>query len=225
MSLVSCIVPVHNGERYLAQAIDSIVSQPHRPLEVIVVDDGSTDGSAALAESYGDPVRVIRQEHRGPAGGRDTGIRAARGEFICMLDADDLWVDGKLERQLEQFRLRPELDVCLAFSESFWEPGLEEEERRYRANGKVRGSHHFGTMLVRRSVFETIGPIDAARSYSDQVDWFARMGEADVVVEILAEVLMRRRMHRESMSHSAPNNDAYLDLVKARIDRRRQDRR
>jgi len=221
--LVSCIVPVNNGERYLGEAIDSILRQRHRPLEIIVVDNGSSDGSAALGESYGDPVRVIRQEDRGPPGGRNTGIREARGEFICMLDADDVFTDDKLERQLERFRSRPELHVCLAHAENFWEPGLEDEERIYRAHGKILASHVFGTMLTVRSVFETVGLIDAARIYGDQVDWFARMADAGVISEVLPDVLMRRRMHRASLSHNAPDLDDYVDLVKARLDRRRRD--
>src|SRR5690242_4967891 len=93
---VTCIVPVFNGERYLGEALDSIFAQGHQPLEVLVVDDGSTDGSAAVAKSYGDRVRYFFQPNAGPAAARNLGLEAARGEFIAFLDADDLWHRDKL---------------------------------------------------------------------------------------------------------------------------------
>ena len=218
--LVTCIVPVHDGEAFLGEALQSILAQDHRPLEVIVVDNGSTDGSAALAESFGDPVRVIRQADLGPPAGRNRGVAAARGEFIAFLDADDVFVEGKLGHQLERFTAAPELGVSLGLSENFWEPGLEEEEARYRANGKLHASHVFGAMLARREVFDVVGPLDSTRIHGDQVEWFARLVDSDVEVEVLDEVLMRRRMHPASLSHTRPDLDSYLELVKLRRDQR-----
>ena len=95
-NLISCIVPVFNGERYLAEALDSILAQTWRPLEVIVVDDGSTDGTAHIAAGYGAEVSYIHQANAGPAAARNRGLDAARGEFIAFLDADDLWHKDKL---------------------------------------------------------------------------------------------------------------------------------
>ncbi len=218
--LVTCIVPVHNGEAFLGEALDSILAQDHRPLEVIVVDNGSTDASAGLAAGYGDAVRVIRQADLGPAAGRNRGLAAASGEFVAFLDADDVFVEGKLSRQLGRFAASPELGVSLGLAENFWEPGLEEEEARYRANGKVYASHVFGTMLARRGVFDVVGPIDETRIHGDQVDWFSRLDDSAVKVEVLNEVLMRRRMHPASLSHTQPDLDSYLELVKLRRDQR-----
>jgi glycosyltransferase involved in cell wall biosynthesis len=220
LELVSCIVPVHDGEAFLAEALDSILAQDHRPIEVVVVDNGSTDGSAALAESFGDPVRVIRQADLGPPAGRNRGLAAARGEFVAFLDADDVFVAGKLSRQLERFAAVPDLGVSLGLAENFWEPGLEEEEARYRASGKVYASHVFGTMLARRAVFDVVGPIDATRVHGDQVEWFSRLADSDVKVDVIDEIVMRRRMHPASLSHTQPDLDSYLELVKLRRDRR-----
>src|ERR687893_681850 len=97
--LVSCIVPVFNGERYLQAALDSIFAQTYRSLEVLVVDDGSTDNTAAIVGSYGDRVRYLQQDNHGPSAARNRGIEAATCEFIAFLDADDLWHAEKLERQ------------------------------------------------------------------------------------------------------------------------------
>ncbi len=111
--LVSAVIPAYNAERTLAEAVASALAQSVRDLEVIVVDDGSRDGTLAVARSMGDPrVRVISQENRGAAAARNAGIRASAGEFVALLDADDLWLPKKLERQLRFFSEHPECSAC-----------------------------------------------------------------------------------------------------------------
>src|SRR5258708_3362172 len=94
---VSVIIPCYNGRRFLSQAIDSVLVQTIVPGEIIVVDDGSTDDSAEVAESYGPPVRVIRQANQGESAARNVGIAAARGDYLLFLDADDLLESQSLE--------------------------------------------------------------------------------------------------------------------------------
>ena len=221
-SLISCVVPVNDGERFIAAAIDSILAQDHSPLEVVVVDNGSLDSSALLAERFGEPVRVLRQEDRGPPGGRNRGIREARGEFVAFLDADDLYRPAKLSTQLECLSAEPALDICLCTAESFWEPGLEHEAARYAALGKLRGTHTFGTMLARRAVFERVGLLDETRLLDDQAEWFLRAADAGLATRILPDVLVDRRMHAASMSHRHDVIDSYLELVAARLGRARR---
>jgi glycosyltransferase involved in cell wall biosynthesis len=98
--LISCVVPVFNGERYLGEALDSILAQTYRPLELLVVDDGSTDGTAALVTRYRDQIRPLFQPNAGQAAARNLGLSVARGEFVAFLDADDLWHPEKLARQM-----------------------------------------------------------------------------------------------------------------------------
>lgn len=117
MPRVSVVVPVYNVESYLSACLESILSQTFSDFELLVVDDGSTDGSVALVEAIVDPrLRLIRQENRGLAGARNTGIRHAEGEFIALLDSDDLWLPQKLERHVAHLDSRPE--VGLSFSRS-----------------------------------------------------------------------------------------------------------
>jgi glycosyltransferase involved in cell wall biosynthesis len=108
-SLVSCIVPVFNGERYLREALDSILAQTYRRLEIVVADDGSADGTAGVVATFGDQVRYIRQANQGPSSARNLGIHVTTGEFIAFPDADDLWHAEKLERQVARFQARDEL--------------------------------------------------------------------------------------------------------------------
>ncbi|MGB7951879.1 MAG: glycosyltransferase family A protein, partial [Candidatus Binatia bacterium] len=89
--LISCIVPVFNSEKYLGEALDSIFAQSYRPLEVIIVDDGSTDGTSAVAAGYQDRVRLLKQSNQGPGATRNYGVRASQGGFVAFLDPDDLW--------------------------------------------------------------------------------------------------------------------------------------
>ncbi len=97
---VSVVIPCYNAARFLRETLDSVLNQTHAPLEVLVIDDGSTDESAAIAQSYGPPIRVICQPNQGESVARNRGIEEARGEWIAYLDADDLWLPEKLERQL-----------------------------------------------------------------------------------------------------------------------------
>jgi glycosyltransferase involved in cell wall biosynthesis len=96
---ITAIIPVHNGERHLAEAIQSVLAQTLPPGEIIVVDDGSTDASAAIAQSFGAPVRVLAQPNLGPAAARNLGLAHATGDLLAFLDADDLWTPNKLARQ------------------------------------------------------------------------------------------------------------------------------
>ncbi len=222
---ITCIIPTLNATTFLAEAIDSVLAQSTPPMEVLIVDDDSTDGTRELAMSYGPPVRLVTRPGGGPAAARQHGVSVSRGEFVCFQDADDLFLPGKLERQLERLEARPELDVSLCRYELFWEPGLEDEEQRYRAAGRDTGTALFQTMLARRSAFEKVGAIDGGSVYGDNIDWLSRAGEAGAVVEVLDEVLVRRRMHPESLLHRSPSLDLYLDVVKARLDRARATKR
>src|SRR5262245_28086013 len=96
---ISVIIPCYNAAPFLGETLDSIRAQTYSPLEVIVIDDGSTDDSHVIAESFGHPVRVIRQANQGESIARNRGIDEAKGEWIALLDADDLWNQNKLQRQ------------------------------------------------------------------------------------------------------------------------------
>ena len=99
---ISVVIPCYNGGRFLGETLTSVMHQTYPAYEVLVIDDGSTDDSAAIAESYGPPVRVIRQPNRGESIARNRGIEEARGEWVAFLDADDLWSPTKLQQQLER---------------------------------------------------------------------------------------------------------------------------
>jgi glycosyltransferase involved in cell wall biosynthesis len=228
--LISCIVPVYNGERYLGEALESILAQTYRPLEIIVADDGSTDGTAAVAATYGDQVRYLRQENAGPAAARNLGLGAVQGEFVAFLDADDLWHPEKLARQMARFEARRDLDMCVTQAQNFWIPELRDFGARHRDHpglGETLEGYSVCTLLVRRSLFDTVGDFNPEFSVAEDTDWFLRAFEHGAVMESLPDVLMYRRWHTANVSWRAFASyenlrDVRLQLVKARLDRRRR---
>lgn len=225
-SLISCIVPVYNGERFLAEAINSILAQSYRPIEILVSDDGSTDNTPEVAARYGDTVRCLRQANAGPAAARNHGLRQAQGEFIALLDADDIWLPKKLESQMAQFQSRPDLDLCVTHFQNFWTTGMAEEQERVGNHALLKPwpGYAVPTMLVRRSVFAKVGPFDESVSHGENTEWFLRAAEHDVVIELLPDVLVRRRLYQNNFTRRDADEhwDAFFRVMKEQLDLRRR---
>jgi glycosyltransferase involved in cell wall biosynthesis len=206
-NLTSCIVPVYNGERYLGETLDSILAQTYRPIEIIVVDDGSTDGTAAVAAGYGDRVRYVWQANAGEAAARNRGLNAAEGEFIAFDDADDLWSPEKLARQMARMAERPEIDLCFTSFINFWTAELAEEQRHYQNHplSRPQSGWSTSTLLARRAVFDKFGKFidDRARlAGGDSMIWFLRASERGAVIDVLGDILMQRRLHAANLSRT-----------------------
>jgi glycosyltransferase involved in cell wall biosynthesis len=222
---VSCIVPVYNGEAFLRETLDSIVAQTYRELDVIVVDDGSIDGTRDLVAQYEAPLRYVWQANAGPSSARNTGLRAAQGKYVAFLDADDLWHPDKLARQVALLAERPTVGACITLIQNFWDDALSDEHESLR--GHVREQPMAGytsvTLLARRSVFEAIGGFDTRLKHGDDTDWFLRADENGVAVELVPELLVYRRVHPNSRSRQwqRRSRDEYLDLLKSHLDRQR----
>ena len=226
-SLISCVVPVYNGDPYLAEALDSILAQTYQPLDIIVVDDGSTDDTAAVAANFSDRIRYLKQPNAGAAAARNLGLSVVRGEFVAFLDADDLWHPEKLARQMARFQARPRLDLCVTHIRNFWIPELSQDEERFRDHHWMQRQPGYlsTTLLSRRTVFERVGPFDAAIRHGDSTDWFLRVAEQGAVIELLPDVLVYRRLHQSNLTRriAARARDEYLQLVKRSLDRRRRE--
>ena len=229
--LISCIVPVFNGEKYLAEALDSILAQTYRPLDVILADDGSTDGTADLAAGYKDRIRYVRQDNAGSPAARNLGLSIAKGEFVAFLDADDLWHPEKLHRQMARFEARPELDLCVTHLQNFWIPELEKEKIRFQTDRitKILPGYVTVTLLARRSLFDRVGSFNPDLKVGDDTEWFLRAAEMEAVVELLPDLLVFRRLHKNNLSmepgsrrQTVAMQNAALQIVKASLDRRRK---
>lgn len=219
---VSVIIPVYNGDKYLSEAIGSVLAQTYRPIELIIVDDGSTDNSAQIAQSY-KGIRYIYQHNKGVTEARNVGILSSQGDFIAFLDQDDLWTTNKLSVQIAYLHKYPEVGYVLAGQKFFLEPGaiappwLKKELLLHDQIGYLPG-----TFVVRRRVFNRIGLFDPTYKIGSDTDWLARAKDLKVPMAILPEVLLIRRIHHSNQSAQTDIIHAELTkILKASIDRRR----
>jgi glycosyltransferase involved in cell wall biosynthesis len=222
-ALVSVVIPAHNS-RYIAPTLDSILVQRHRPLEILVVDDGSTDSTAQVVRGYAPEVRLIEQQQRGHPAARNTGIRAARGELLGFLDHDDLWSPDKLERQIASFERNPALDLVFGHIQNFFTPEMTAEERaRLRVPLQPLPGLLQGAMLARRRSFDRVGLFSEERGTGDFLDWYGRALLAGLNIEMLPDVVVYRRIHANNYqrTHRHERRD-YLRAVKDLLDRRRE---
>jgi glycosyltransferase involved in cell wall biosynthesis len=223
---ITCIIPVHNGENYLAEAIQSVLDQTVSVYEIIVVDDGSTDGTSDVVATFASPVRLVRHARAlGPAAARNRGIEEAEGDFVTFLDHDDLWVPHKVESQLNAFRVDPELDFCVGKVQNFWMPEVQHEAERFEGHfrsGPIPG-YVSCTLMVRKPFLDRIGRFNTNIAHADDTDWFLRARTAGAKELLLDDVLLRRRLHTTNRSRVRAGNsrDEYLAMLKARMDARR----
>jgi glycosyltransferase involved in cell wall biosynthesis len=224
--LVSAIIPVFNGEAYLAEAIRSALEQDYQPLEVIVLDDGSTDGTAAVSKSFGDKIRYHFQPHAGVSTTRNKALELAKGQLIAFLDADDRWTPNKVTVQVRHMKEHPQLHFTNARLQYFLEQGcplplgFKEELLSGDHLGRL-----FGTLVAWRWVFENVGGFDGSLTTAEDVDWFARASDQKVPMAVLPDVLLHKRVHGNNLSLTAPENDTnLLTVLRRSIARKRSPR-
>ena len=224
--LVSVVIPNYNYAVFLPEAIDSVLGQSYREIEVIVVDDGSTDGSQEILHGYSGHIRVIRQENQGVASARNNGVAASRGEFIAFLDADDAWLPAKAERQVEAFLENPEVGLVHVGVENIDETGKAIGTRTEGRSGWVAddllvfsspvilgGGSGF---MVRREIFEELHGFDTRMTTSADWDLCYRVSVSRPVA-FLPDVLLRYRIHGSNMHGNicAMERDMMLAYEKA----------
>lgn len=222
--LVSVIIPAYNSGAYLRPTVESVLAQAHRPIEILIVDDGSTDDSASVAESFGPPVRLLRQARSGHPAARNAGIRAAVGEYLAFVDHDDLWSPEKLEAQLACFRNESGPDLVFGHIRNFFSEELTAEEcSRLRTPMEPLPGLLQGAMLATRSCFERVGLFAEERIVGDFIDWYSRAMNAGMKAQMLPETVLLRRIHRAN--HQRMNRHliaaGYLASVKDLLNRRR----
>lgn len=220
---VSVVIPVFNGARYLGEAIASALSQTGAALEVVVIDDGSTDGSVAVATAFGPPVRAVAAAHAGVGAARNRGVREARGEVIAFLDADDVWLPGSLSCRLAALDGDDALDVAFGHIENFISPDLGDAERaRLRCPPGAMPGYIPQASLIRRRAFDLVGPFDESRTRGEFIDWYMRAVELGVRSTLVPEVVVRRRLHADNQGIREREAAVdYVRVVRAALARRR----
>jgi glycosyltransferase involved in cell wall biosynthesis len=220
---ISVIVPLYNARAYIVEAIDSILAQSRKADEIVVVDDGSTDGGADLLAAFGAQVRVIRQANAGAATALNRGIASATGDAVAFLDADDLWVADKLERQQSVLHAKGSVDCVFGLIQQF-------DERVGAGGPRVlqepqRGVSRIG-LLVRRAAFDRFGLFDESMRIVEFVPWYARASILGLRAEMLDHVVAYRRIHGNNsgiVRRGQQQQESLMGLKQA-LDLRRQRR-
>jgi glycosyltransferase involved in cell wall biosynthesis len=221
-NLISVIVPAFQREAHLDATLRSIIAQSYSPLEIIVVDDGSTDRTAAVAQSH-PQVCYVFQNNQGPPAARNTGLANSNGELIAFLDADDLWPSDKLEKQFDFLTRNPTIACVLGRMKNFLDDGIDLPNWvPSSAMSDDSDALSLGAGLIRREAFDRIGGFDSNCWYGDDLDWFIRLREAGLPMATMKEVFLLRRIHSSNISSNQQAlAQQYLRIIKAHIDRRR----
>ncbi len=212
MPTVSVIVPSYNAEAFIAETIDSVLHQTFDDLELLVVDDGSTDRTVEIVEGYGDAVRLIRQENAGVCVARNHGIAAARGAFICLLDHDDFWFPHKLARQLRAFEEYPQAGVVFSrfilwerdkhgafscpsrFLLTDYEDGIDPEYSGWIYHQFLLDCWMLtSTAMFRAEVFDRCGVFDEALPFSEDWDLWLRISRDYPMVRLSRPTALYRQ--------------------------------
>ena len=217
--VVSAILAVYNGRRYLPRALESVLGQTRPPDEVIVVDDGSDDGSGEIARGFRG-VTCLPIDRSGQGEALNRGVAASRGTHLAFLDADDEWLARKLELQLACFESDGTLDAVFGHVEQFVEAGDGDARNLGPSLARLPGA-----MLITRAALLRGGPFAADLRLGMVVEWYARAKDGGLREAVLPDVVYRRRIHGGNMGivHAAERAE-YADMLKRVLDRRRAKR-
>jgi len=221
--LVSVIIPVYNGETYLAEALESVLQQNYEPIEIIIVDDGSTDKTAQIVKNIKGNIKYSYQTNQGPAAARNTGLRLASGEFIAFLDVDDLWSRNRLTMQADFLIVHPAVEIIQGLIQDLHLAGsTSDSTSSFKAVSEPYFSVNLGGAMYRRQVFDKVGLFDETLRYNEDTDWFVRAWDNNITKAQLAKVALYYRKHESNMTRQ--NNSRHFGLVrllKKRLDHQR----
>jgi glycosyltransferase involved in cell wall biosynthesis len=221
--LVTAAIPVRDGEAYLAEAIESVLAQSLSCAQVIVVDNGSSDRSAEIAAGFGSPVEVVYEPRPGIGAARNAALRAARGDYLAFLDADDLWEKEKTALQIAAFEAEPGLQLVFGHVRQFLCPDLPTAEAEGLSVPRTpQPGQYIGALLARRAAIEAVGPWPRDVRVSDGLTFLLRARELGLEQAMLPETVTLRRVH--GGNHSIHNRDERAEFarhLKRSLDRRR----
>lgn len=216
MSLVSVVIPAYNSESFLQSAIESVLNQTYPSIEVIVVDDGSTDMTSDVVHSFSSdlPIRYLRQEHSGQSAARNLGAQESQGEFLGFLDSDDMWTFDKIQLQVDALRASPDLDMVFGQARQF-------REDAQCFIGAPTPAQLPGTMLIRRSSWLKTSGFDPVWRVGEFIDWYLKATDSGLRGDMVQRHVLSRRLHGGNLGSSGQGREDYVRILKASLDRRR----
>jgi len=219
--LVSVIIPVFNGERFIADAVKNVLSQNYPALEIIVVDDGSKDKTEEIIKQLPLDIRYFKEGNGGPASARNRGIKDASGEFLVFLDVDDLWPENNLNVLVDKMLQEPDMQVITGYAQLMHKDPVTGE---YDLIGNPMESfqYYIGAAIYRKSVFSKVGLFDHTLMFGEDADWYNRANELRVNMRRLEEITLFVRRHGKNMTQGKNLVElGRLRVLKKILDRRR----
>lgn len=221
---ISVVIPVYNGENFLSNAIQSVLAQTFPALEIVVVDDGSHDRTAEIALSFGAPVRLIRQKNTGVCSARNKGIQESAGEYIALLDHDDLMTPERLEVQIAPMLENASLEAT--FGQQYYFEENQDVLAEIAAGtidpGKATPAMHCSGLVCRRSVFDRAGWFEDGIKMGEFVSWFSNATDKGCSYIHLPNIVCCRRIHSDNTVRNLDMVE-FTKTVKGILDRRRKE--
>lgn len=238
--MISVIIPAFNAEKYIKETIDSILGQTFQDFEIIVVDDGSTDNTREILDQYGERINYIFQKNRGPSKARNTAIKAARGKYIALLDADDLWESVFLERTVDFLQRHGDLGYVFTENDVFSEDSvltrhwIKDDGRvaqipvRWQLGGEMIFARRIWSdlaigsfiptsgILIRRIVLEKVGLFDENLTNAEDRDFFIRLAR-EYDGGFIDECLSHKRQHPLGLCYDFEKVVIGSDVVSRRL--------
>ena len=204
--LISVIIPIYNGEKFIENLLEQLVKQQYSPMEIIVVDDGSSDKTAQILAKY-THVNYFYQENKGPAAARNNGLQQAHGTFIAFLDCDDLWSETHLNTLIQHFNNNPKLDIVKGQiqEQTIINQSIENKELPYF-------NCLLGSCIIRKSTFNKIGYFDEELVFCEDMDWFTRAWENNVPLKKTNSISLYYRRHEHNMTNNVTRRTHYRML-------------
>lgn len=219
---ISVIIPTYNTARFVGDAIESVLNQTVMPEEVIVVDDGSTDETESIVKNFNGKVRYVYQENAGASSARNRGLEMANCDLLSFIDADDIWVENKLEIQLDLLQKNPEFDVIIGLLYR-----IPIEKTKEVVGKEIKDGEHatsLGSTLMKKRVFDVIGRFDEELKFSEDVELFIRILESEIKVLGHEDVVQFYRRHDKNMTLNEKLANMYhLKAFKKALNRRRKE--
>jgi glycosyltransferase involved in cell wall biosynthesis len=217
--LVTSIIPAFNREEYIAEAIESVLNQTYRNIEIIVIDDGSTDNTSRILSSYNGKIKYFRQPNSGASAARNSGISKAAGDFISFLDSDDLWEKNKISLQMECFENNPGIDICLCNTKIFSEKKITNFDQKYI----IATPYHLCSILIKKEVLKRVGYFKTNLKSGEDTDFFLRIKEMGIPLKILQDKLVNIRIHANNLTKDfkVRDREAVFSGIKNALDKRR----
>ncbi len=220
--IVSVIIPVYNREQYIEEAIRSVLDQHYEPVEIVVVDDGSTDGTPEILSHFPNTTRIT-QANRGVAAARNTGISRAAGSYIAFLDSDDSCMPDRLTACMNHMLRNPDTDYILGQEQMFLEPNHARPvhiKQEWLEHPKMAANT--AVLFARLTCFETAGLFNTDYVSGEDTEWLFRASDAKLKLVRLSHTMIRRRIHSSNLStaHKKQENSVLINVLRDSIRRK-----